>query len=170
MALFLVSLCSSPLMAQILSNEIKQQINDRLIAERQRQRLSIGRVELDSVAQDKKTLQLFTNNQVGYFSFREDNVESLYRDIQSMLPADLQKKKLQIYTNGRMIEDLIPAYTRTKKVKSKVWAPQADAPLITPVDRLYELTSGLQNRHIAMWQSPRLETPTPIAEGGPQRP
>ncbi|MBO4642907.1 MAG: xanthan lyase [Bacteroidaceae bacterium] len=153
MTLFLVSLCSSPLMAQILSNEIKQQINDRLIAERQRQRLSIGRVELDSVAQDKKTLQLFTNNQVGYFSFRENNVESLYRDIQSMLPADLQKKKLQIYTNGRMIEDLIPAYTRTKKVKSKVWAPQADAPLITPVDCPYELTSGLQNRHIAMWQS-----------------
>ena len=153
MALSLVSLCFSPLMAQILPNEIKQQINDRLIAERQKQRLSIGRVELDSVAQDKKTLQLFTNNQVGYFSFREDNVESLYRDIRSMLPADLQKKKLQIYTNGRMIEDLIPAYTRTKKVKSKVWAPQADAPLVTSVDRPYELTSGLQNRHIAMWQS-----------------
>ena len=98
----------------ILSNETKQQINERLTAERQQQRLSIGRVGVDSVALDKKTLQLFTNDQVGYFSFRENNVESLYRDIRAMLPADLQKKKFQIYTNGRKIEDLIPIYTRTK--------------------------------------------------------
>ena len=152
-ALSLVSLFSFPLMAQILSDETRKQINERLNTERQQQRLSIGRPELDSVALEKKTLQLFTNGQVGYFSFRESNVESLYKDIRSILPPELQKNKLQIYTNGRLIEDLIPAYYRTKKVKTKVWAPRVDAPLITPVDRPYQLTSGLQDRHIAMWQS-----------------
>ena len=152
-ALSLVSFCSFPLMAQILSDETKKQINERLNAERQQQRLSIGRPEMDSVALEKKTLQFFTNGQVGYFSFRESNVESLYKDIRSILPPELQKNKLQIYTNGRLIEDLIPAYYRTKKVKTKVWAPRVDVPLITPVDRPYQLTSGLQDRHIAMWQS-----------------
>ena len=119
-ALSLVSLCSFPLMAQILSDETKKQINERLNAERQQQRLSIGRPEVDSVALEKKTLQLFTNGQVGYFSFRESNVESLYKDIRSILPPELQKNKLQIYTNGRLIEDLIPAYYKTKKAKLRI--------------------------------------------------
>ena len=55
-ALSLVSFCSFPLMAQILSDETKKQINERLNAERQQQRLSIGRPEVDSVALEKKTL------------------------------------------------------------------------------------------------------------------
>lgn len=37
--------------------------------------------------------------------------------------------------------------------KEKVWAPRVDKPLITHCSRPYEPTAGLQDRHIAVWQS-----------------
>ena len=37
--------------------------------------------------------------------------------------------------------------------KEKVWAPRVDKPLVTPSARPYTPTAGLQDRHIAVWQS-----------------
>ena len=140
---------------QTLSSETRAEIENRLNQEISFQRLSIGRAKIDSVALDKKVLKLFMDSNFSFIPFREDNVQDLYRDIKDLLPSKYSKYKLQIYANNRLIEQLIPAYTRTQKGKSKVkvWAPNASQPLVKPVDRPFTPTAGLQNRHIAMWQS-----------------
>lgn len=146
-------LASSLVNAQELTPDVRQQINERLSNEIVNQRISVGKGSVDSVYQDKKQLQLFCNSNVAYLAFREDNVQRLYADIQALLPQELSKKKLQIYTNGRTIEQLIPNATRKTQTKTKTWAPRVKAPLVRPDYRPYDIASGLRDRHIAMWQS-----------------
>jgi hypothetical protein len=146
---------SSYVGAQTLTSETKARIEDRLNQELTSQRIAVGKAKIDSVAQEKKVLKLFMNSNFSYLPFREDNVRSLYSDIRALLPPEYSKYKLQLHANNRLIEQLIPAYTKTQKgkQKEKVWAPNASQPLVKPLDRPFTPTAGLQNRHIAMWQS-----------------
>ena len=119
-----------------------------------RKEVSIGRIQIDSIAVSGKTLQLFANMNCAYIPFREDNVAEIYDGVQHMLPAKFASHKLEIYTNKRRIEELIPQALRNKPdKKAKTFAPAVDKPLVTRVSEAYTPTNGLHNRHIALWQS-----------------
>lgn len=51
-----------------------------------------------------------------------------------------------------LIASLLPLCV-TGGRKQRVWAPRTDAPLTTPVSRPFTPRRGLQDRHIALWQS-----------------
>ena len=87
------------------------------------------------------------------FAFREDNVAEIYQGVSALLPAEFTKYKLQIRTNKRSIEELVPQVLRSKKTKkTKTFNPVASKPLVTDISAPTP-TNGLQNRHIALWQS-----------------
>lgn len=88
-----------------------------------------------------------------YIPFRENNVAEIYQGISALLPAELTKYRLQLHTNKHCIEELIPQALRSKKIKSPGIQPRSEKPLVTKVSRPYTPTNGLQNRHIALWQS-----------------
>ena len=46
----------------------------------------------------------------------------------------------------------LPMSAKQKK-NQETWAPRVDKPLVMPVSRPYTPKAGLQDRHIAMWQS-----------------
>lgn len=61
---------------------------------------------------------------------------------------------MQLHTNKHCIEELIPQALRSKKdKKALVFSQEVKKPLVTKVSRPYTPTNGLQNRHIALWQS-----------------
>ena len=89
-----------------------------------------------------------------YIPFRENNVAEIYQGISALLPAELTKYRLQLHTNKHCIEELIPQALRSKRdKKALVFSQEVKKPLVTKVSRPYTPTNGLQNRHIALWQS-----------------
>ena len=139
--------------AQELSADVRQKIGD-LLDNVALKEISVGRVKIDSVAVEGKTLQLFANMNCAYIPFREDNVAEIYQGVAALLPAEFAKHDLQIWTNKRCIEDLIPQALRSKKdKKAKVFNPAVSKPLVTNVSAPYAPTNGLQDKHIALWQS-----------------
>ena len=139
--------------AQELSPEIRQEIGKFLDATA-RKEVSIGHITIDSVAIKGNALQLFANMNCAYIPFREDNVAEIYQGVSALLPAEFTKYKLQIRTNKRSIEELVPQVLRSKKdKKTKTFNPVASKPLVTDISAPYTPTNGLQNRHIALWQS-----------------
>ena len=155
---FLLSLLAASLFpqwggAQELPTDVRQEIG-KFLDTTARKEVSVGRISIDSVAVEGNTLQLFANMNCAYFPFREDNVAEIYQGVSALLPAEFTKYKLQIRTNKRSIEELVPQVLRSKKdKKTKTFNPVASKPLVTDISAPYTPTNGLQNRHIALWQS-----------------
>ena len=155
---FLLSLLAASLFphtggAQELPTDVRQEIG-RFLDAAARKEISVGRISIDSVAVEGNTLQLFANMNCAYIPFREDNVAGIYQGVSALLPAEFAKYKLQIRTNKHSIEELVPQALRSKKdKKAKTFNPTVSKPLVTDVSAPYTPTNGLQNRHIALWQS-----------------
>ena len=63
---------------------------------------------------------------------------------------------ITLFAGGRSIDELIPnLYRRGKKDKERLFnnLENKGAPWVTCVSRPYEITRGLEGRHIALWQS-----------------
>jgi hypothetical protein len=143
---------STGIKAQQLPDSVKQEIGEYLLT----YALQVGRtakIRIDSVAIEKKTLKLYTKS-LDDFPFREKDVANIYAYIRSVLPSSMKSYTPALYTSNRLIEDLIPLALRSKPNKKiKHFTPAGKVPLVTPLSRPYTPDKGLQNRHIAMWQS-----------------
>ena len=147
---FLLSLLAASLFphaggAQGLPTDVRQAIG-KFLDTTARKEVSVGRISIDSVAVEGNTLQLFANMNCAYIPFREDNVAEIYQGVSALLPAEFAKYKLQIRTNKRSIEELVPQALRSKKdKKTKTFSPVASKPLVTEVSSPYTPTNGLHN-------------------------
>ena len=125
---FLLSLLAASLFpqwggAQELPTDVRQEIG-KFLDTTARKEVSVGRISIDSVAVEGNTLQLFANMNCAYIPFREDNVAEIYQGVSALLPAEFTKYKLQIRTNKRSIEELVPQVLRSKKdKKTKTFNP-----------------------------------------------
>lgn len=139
---FLLSLLAASLFphaggAQGLPTDVRQAIG-KFLDTTARKEVSVGRISIDSVAVEGNTLQLFANMNCAYIPFREDNVAEIYQGVSALLPAEFAKYKLQIRTNKRSIEELVPQALRSKKdKKTKTFSPVASKPLVTEVSSPY---------------------------------
>lgn len=139
--------------AQDFPMDLRQEIG-RYLDDVARKEVSIGQINIDSVATEGKTLRLFANSNCSYIPFREDNVDEIYRTVKAMLPTRWTGYQLEIHTNGRSIEEQIPLAFRSKKDKKAIFPqPGKNVPLVRKISSPYTPTQGLNNRHIAMWQS-----------------
>ena len=139
--------------AQEISSDLKNKIGS-FLDEQAKTEIAVGKVGIDSAAIEGNTLKLFANINCSCIPFREENVRAIYDGIKALLPASLQKYTVEVYTDDRTIEDLIPMALRKKKSKkSERFAPGDEKALVTPLSRPYSPSKGLENRHIALWQS-----------------
>ncbi|HIV59950.1 MAG TPA: xanthan lyase, partial [Candidatus Alistipes pullistercoris] len=142
-----------PLQAQPLPQDVRDRIGD-LLTETARTTIRSGRITIDSVAADKKTLELYAGENCAYIPFREDNVRRIYDGIRELLPAGFKRKEIVLFSDGKRIEELIPAPLRSKADRSrKRFVTKSPEPLVTRANRPYRPTAGLDGRHIALWQS-----------------
>lgn len=153
---FSLAISCLPLQA-VLSQEIapdKQNEIGDFLTRYARQEIRVGRIRIDSVASDSKTLQLFANMNCSYIPFREKNVEEIYQNIRSILPSEWSKHQIRLITDNHSIEELIPMALQAKRdKKQKTFSNKADNPLITRLSAPYTPKYGLLGNHIALWQS-----------------
>lgn len=147
--------CLSPqaAMSQLLTPETQAAIGDYLTTFSCKE-ISVGKIKVDSVAVNGKVLQLFANMNCSYIPFREENVKEIYKEVGALLPAEYANHNVRIFTNNHAIEELIPLALRNKKdKKQKTFSHKVNQPLVTRLSVPYSPKHGLQDKHIALWQS-----------------
>lgn len=109
-------------------------------------------IKVDSIRSQKKNMIIFVNEALEDIPFREDNVSELYQNISPLFP-DVSKTVIQ--TRGTAIEKLIPEYYKEGRTdKKKLYrVKESKYPLTNNISTPYKIKKGLQNRHIALWQS-----------------
>lgn len=111
------------------------------------------KVGVRSVDQSGDTLKFYFNNLMSDYPFRENTVTDIYDIARKYYPNN----KIQIYTNGSLIEELQSRLYRTpannKRARVKKQEKKQAPVLIADLSRPYDITEGLQNRHLAVWQS-----------------
>lgn len=143
------------------AQDIEQNVEERLqrfFKEYTTRAVDIGTCKLDSFRIDfrKKRLLVYANERFAYQPLRPENVEAIYRHLKQILPGPVNYFNLTLLANRKSIEELIPNfYRKGKKDKARLFGnlDYKGAPWVTRASRPYEVTHGLQGRHIALWQS-----------------
>lgn len=157
--LFLLSLIvgTNLLFAQAIEKTVEDRLNEYFnsytSASAKIKQPTLQSVEIDF---DRKQLTIQASESFAYQPFLPETVESIYNQVENILPGPVRFFDVTIYAGGRPIEDLIPnAYRKKKKDKTRLSlnTDYKGAPWVTNTSRPYEISRGLQNRHIALWQS-----------------
>lgn len=109
-------------------------------------------VKVKDVRIRKRNIEVRTSEELSYYPMRPESLEAIYDSVRSALPEKYRNYSLAIYSNDRLIDDLIPQYYDPNH-KSKHFTYREGVPLIRRTSELSQPTNGLQSRHIAMWQS-----------------
>mgnify|MGYP000337976904 FL=1 len=126
--------------------------------------MSSRTIKIDSILIQKKKVTLFANEALEDIPFREYNVSELYASIAPLFP---NASKIVILTRDTDIESLIPEYDRKGRPnKKRLYSiKESKYPLTRSLSTPHEIKNGLQNRHIALWQSMVYITPRPPIAG-----
>lgn len=151
-------LCSLHLQSQNQKEDsLIQQFNTALSHIYLETMLRPGKVEVDSIAVNnrQKSITLFTNLSLSYLPMRENTVFQIYDSVRYYLPVTQKKYRISVISDGEEISHLIPNYFRSKqKDKNRTITHKVRTPLVTNISEpAVSFGKGLQNNHIALWQS-----------------
>lgn len=118
-----------------------------------------GKVYIDTILVDEadKQIDIHFSRIFSYMPFREARISYINNQIKDRLGFWFRKYKLNIYTMGQPIENLIPNFYRSdiqeydsaRFSKKKKETPQT----IRNISKPYKPTKGLNERTIALWHS-----------------
>ena len=108
-----------------------------------------------SVDEENKTIDINTNDVFGAQPFTDKIVKSIYASISRSLPENYKGYKLNVYSEGRLLSELIPNPYRKKTDKSRLWnsLDYKGEPWVFNASKPYVFKYGLQNRHLSVWAS-----------------
>ncbi len=142
---------------ELPEDTLKPQLNQSLTNIYKETMLRTGRVSVDSIYVNdrKRSIELHTNLSLSYLPMREDLVFSIYDSVRYHLPQEKKKYKIAVFSDQVEISYLIPNFHRTKqKDKSRSFAHKVRTPLVKNISLpIASFNKGLQNNHIAVWQS-----------------
>ncbi len=105
---------------------------------------------------DNKKIEIFTNNKFSFRPFREDEVGKIKSEIATYLGPKYFNYNIEIFSLGKPIEKLIPNYFLSKKDNmdlERIPTRKNVKPLVTNVDKGFDISNGLIGTHIALWHS-----------------
>lgn len=137
--------------------KLEKQLSDSLTLITNSYVSAIGKVAVLSVSYTAQpnTIVITASDKLAYLSFRPDNVARIYSALSTVLAPKADSISIVCQVGNKSIEDLIPNFYRTNFIdQQKQFRIATDsAPLIKFLSRPYNIIGGIQNRHIALWQS-----------------
>ena len=104
-----------------------------------------------------KKIVIYANEAFAGQAFTPEVVDKIYKDIREILPKKYRKYKVEVIYKGRAIEERVPnIYRDSADVDSlRLWGDicYQDAPWVKNSSRPFEVSLGLDGRHLALWQS-----------------
>lgn len=117
--------------------------------------VALGWVRVQSVYATRKRVRIHASVGLSYYPFREANVRALYDSVRLCLPEEYRQAEIELRTDGRRIEDLIPLAARNPEARRRAerFVQSSERPLVEPLSVRWRAASGLYGNHIALWQS-----------------
>ena len=102
-----------------------------------------------------RRVDISANSNLGEQLFDDELAETIYQEIGFLLPDSLQDYDLSIKTGGWDLRQLVPNRLRDPKDKSRTWGDieYHGRPWVRNASRPYQISQGLQGRHLALWAS-----------------
>jgi len=115
----------------------------------------MGRVTVLGFSVQNGAVAVSLGDKFSYMPFRPDNVKRIYKAISTIVGRKQTVNSVVCLVEDRRIEDLIPNYYNPSNIDvSRQFSVQPAAhPLVVNTSKPFDIENGLQNRHIALWQS-----------------
>lgn len=158
--ILLICLCTF-IPGKLTAQELEDNVRNRLETFFQQYTTStidLKNCKLDSFRIDfkQKKLTIYADDKFSYQPFRPETTMAIYRYLKQVLPGPVRYFDITLITDGHSIDDLIPNYYRKdKNDKSRLYhnLEYKGAPWVTCTSRPYSVNKGLEDKHIALWQS-----------------
>lgn len=172
--LFFLSVISTNfLFAQDIERNVKERLTDYFAKYTATAKISTPKLNSIDIDYDRKTITIYASESFAYQPFRPETVEMIYNQVKELLPGPVHYYRTTIYADGKPIEELIPNIYRNKKKDKERMSLHVDykgAPWVKNISRPNEISRGLQDKHIAVWQSHGNYYKNEKGEWGWQRP
>ncbi len=149
----LVCFISFNLQAQ---NILDKQLNDSLTAISNKY-ASVGRVKVENIEADakSKSLVIKVSENLSQIPLRPENVKRIYDMLGKILKEKFPGYSILCISDKMSIQELIPNFYREKDFDQLrlFKTSSAQLPLLTNLSKPITIKNGLENRHIALWQS-----------------
>ena len=109
------------------------------------------RTQIDTLYK-KRGIHIDFSEEFAYHTLRENDVVKIYQDLRHDLGVS-KRKKLQVNVDGLPLEQYVPVYYWPKKDKSKVAKPYQGLMNVQNTSQPFNISKGLNQRHIALWNS-----------------
>ena len=135
---------------------IESEISDSLtiIANKQ---ATVGRIYVTGFIVNKADKKITVNGSenLSQLPFRPENVARIYNTIKKITSEKYPDYSIECKFDNKNIEDLIPNFYRTNNLDAnKQWKiKNGIIPVLTNISSPYSISKGLNNRHLAVWQS-----------------
>lgn len=138
--------------------ELKERLNRYFSSYRpNEQRIrSASRLQSLTINDSLQTVEVVADSHFGEQVFTPQSAETIYQDVMALFPDTCQSYQLTIKTGGWDIRQLVPNRLRQMKDKSRLWGETENykgRPWVSNASRPYDVTDGLQNRHLSIWAS-----------------
>lgn len=144
------------LSAQDIEKDLKEQLADYFGKYTTTVKINTPKTDSITINSAHKNIDIYVSESFAYQPFRPETVETIYKEIKKLLPSSVRHYRLTVYTDGKAIEELIPNLYRNKKKDKERMSLNIDykgIPWVQNNSKPNEISRGLQNRHIAIWQS-----------------
>lgn len=158
LCVMLFLLLTFPLSSQTQRDDSLKQQTGRSLTQIYRETMfRPGKVTVDSIALNKrkKSIELHTNLTLSYLPMREHTVYRIYDSIRYYLPPAQRKYLISVFSDQQEISHLVPNFFRNKQIdKNRIIRHKVKNPLVFNISApTPAFNKGLQNNHIALWQS-----------------
>ena len=104
---------------------------------------------------EEETITVTANDAFAEQTFTTDLVERIYQQIKEILPKPYDEYFLTVNTHNYELKELVPNRLRKHKDKERMWGDidYKGEPWIKNISLPYEITEGLQGRHLSLWAS-----------------
>lgn len=144
------------LFAQDIEKNVKERLTDYFGKYTATAKISTPKLNSFDIDYDHKTIAIYASESFAYQPFLPETVEAIYNQVKALLPGPVHYYNLTIFADGKPIEELIPNYYRNKKKDKERMSLGIDykgAPWVKNISHPNDISRGLQDRHIALWQS-----------------
>ena len=158
---YIITLCVVALVAttSVVAQSLPKAVSDSICHALQRitlEEVAGSYVKVESVRLrergDNRVVEVRTSVELGYYPMRSESIKQIYGEVRRILPESYKGNTILIYTNGRLIDELVPQYYFSAP-DAKHFTHNVTTPLIRRTSNISQPTKGLTNRHIALWQS-----------------
>ena len=102
-----------------------------------------------------KVLTVYADDIFAQQDFTPKIVAKIYKKIAKAMPEPYDEYSVKVITHGMTLEELIPNRLAENVDESRLWGKidYDGEPWVKNVSKPYQITQGLQNRHLSLWAS-----------------